>query len=61
MDQRMNEEVKVAVQIQSDCFCDEAQRENDEFLKTADENMQKIIKKQVKEFRKDFERISKGV
>nr|GEY34112.1 hypothetical protein [Tanacetum cinerariifolium] len=28
---------------------DEAQRENDEFLKTVDENMQKIIKEQVKE------------
>nr|GEW61464.1 hypothetical protein [Tanacetum cinerariifolium] len=28
----------------SDRLCDEAQRENDEFLKTVDENMQKIIK-----------------
>nr|GEU41656.1 hypothetical protein [Tanacetum cinerariifolium] len=46
MDQRMNEAVKVAVQIQSDRLCDEAQRENDEFLKTVDENMQKIIKEQ---------------
>nr|GFB05143.1 hypothetical protein [Tanacetum cinerariifolium] len=44
MDQRMNEVVKVAVQIQSDRIRDEAQRENDEFLKTVDENMQKIIK-----------------
>nr|GEW43620.1 reverse transcriptase domain-containing protein [Tanacetum cinerariifolium] len=35
MDQRMNEAVKVAVQIQSDRLSDEAQRENDEFLKTA--------------------------
>nr|GEZ21725.1 hypothetical protein [Tanacetum cinerariifolium] len=33
----------------SDRLCDEAQRENDEFLKTVDENMQKIIKEQVKE------------
>nr|GFC06365.1 hypothetical protein [Tanacetum cinerariifolium] len=49
MDQRMNEAVKVAVQIQSDHLRDEAQRENDEFLKTVDENMQKIIKEQVKE------------
>nr|GFA92111.1 hypothetical protein [Tanacetum cinerariifolium] len=49
MDQRMNEVVKVAVQIQSDRLRDEAQRENDEFLKTVDENMQKIIKEQVKE------------
>nr|GEX01285.1 retrovirus-related Pol polyprotein from transposon TNT 1-94 [Tanacetum cinerariifolium] len=45
----MNEPVKVAVQIQSDCLRDEAQRENDEFLKTVDENMQKLIKEQVKE------------
>nr|GEZ78517.1 hypothetical protein [Tanacetum cinerariifolium] len=44
MDQRMNEAVKVAVQIQSDHLRDEAQAENDEFLKTIDENMQKIIK-----------------
>nr|GEZ30442.1 hypothetical protein [Tanacetum cinerariifolium] len=49
MDQQMNKEVKVAVQIQSDRLCDEAQTENDEFLKTVDENMQKIIKEQVKE------------
>nr|GEV35955.1 hypothetical protein [Tanacetum cinerariifolium] len=49
MDQRMNEAVKVVVQIQSDRLRDEAQKENDEFLKTIDENMQKIIKEQVKE------------
>nr|GEX96560.1 transposase, Ptta/En/Spm, transposase, Tnp1/En/Spm-like protein [Tanacetum cinerariifolium] len=49
MDQRMNEAVKVAVQIQSDRLRDEAQADNDEFLKTIDENMQKIIKEQVKE------------
>nr|GEY19982.1 hypothetical protein [Tanacetum cinerariifolium] len=49
MDQRMNEAVKVAIQIQSDRLRDEAQAENDEFLKTIDENMQKIIKEQVKE------------
>nr|GEY38526.1 hypothetical protein [Tanacetum cinerariifolium] len=46
MDQRMNEAVKVAVQIQSDRLRDEAQAENDDFLKTIDENMQKIIKEQ---------------
>nr|GFA82290.1 hypothetical protein [Tanacetum cinerariifolium] len=46
---RMNEAVKVAIQIQSDRLCDEAQRDNDEFLNTVDENMQKIIKEQVKE------------
>nr|GEY94061.1 hypothetical protein [Tanacetum cinerariifolium] len=33
----------------SDRLRDEAQKENDEFLKTINENMQKIIKKQVKE------------
>nr|GEX03218.1 hypothetical protein [Tanacetum cinerariifolium] len=49
MDQRINKAVKVAVQIQSDRLRDEAQKENDEFLKTIDENMQKIIKEQVKE------------
>nr|GEX24868.1 hypothetical protein [Tanacetum cinerariifolium] len=49
IDQWMNKEVKVAIQIQSDRLCDEAQRENDEFLKNVDENMQKINKEQVKE------------
>nr|GFA90346.1 hypothetical protein [Tanacetum cinerariifolium] len=49
MDQRMNDAVKIVVQIQSDRLHDEAQAKNDEFLKTIDENMQKIIKEQVKE------------
>nr|GEU47136.1 hypothetical protein [Tanacetum cinerariifolium] len=49
MDQRMNEAVKVAVQIQFDRLCNEAQKENDEFLKTVDKNIKKIIKEQVKE------------
>nr|GFC85478.1 hypothetical protein [Tanacetum cinerariifolium] len=49
MDQQINEAVKVAVQIQSDRLRDEAQRDNDEILKTIDENTQKIIKEQVKE------------
>nr|GEV46327.1 hypothetical protein [Tanacetum cinerariifolium] len=49
MDQRMNEAVKVAVQIQSNRLRDETQKENDEFLKTIDENVQKIITEQVKE------------
>nr|GFD16692.1 hypothetical protein [Tanacetum cinerariifolium] len=48
-DQRMNEEVKIAVQIQFDRLRDEAYTDNDEFLKTIDKNMQKIIKEQVKE------------
>nr|GEV00504.1 hypothetical protein [Tanacetum cinerariifolium] len=49
MDQRINEAIKVAVQIQSDRLYEEAQVENYEFLKTVYENMQKIIKEQVKE------------
>nr|GFA99953.1 hypothetical protein [Tanacetum cinerariifolium] len=49
MDQRMNEAVKVAVQIQSNRLHDETQRQNDEFLRTVDENMKKINKEQVKE------------
>nr|GEW88945.1 hypothetical protein [Tanacetum cinerariifolium] len=49
MDQRMNEAVNVAVQIQSDRLCDEAQVDNEEFPKNLDENIQKIIKEQVKE------------
>nr|GEW59518.1 hypothetical protein [Tanacetum cinerariifolium] len=49
MDQRMNEAVKVSVQIQSDRLRDEAQVKNEEFLKNLDENIQKIIKEQVKE------------
>nr|GFC88252.1 hypothetical protein [Tanacetum cinerariifolium] len=49
MDQRMNEAVKVVIQLQSDRLRDEAQKENDEFLKTIDKNMQKIINDQVKE------------
>nr|GEZ06603.1 monodehydroascorbate reductase [Tanacetum cinerariifolium] len=49
MDQRMNEAVKVTVQIQSGRLRDEAQRENDEFLRTVDENIKKVIKEQVKD------------
>nr|GEX54116.1 hypothetical protein [Tanacetum cinerariifolium] len=49
MDQQMNEAVRVAIQIQSDRLRDEAQKENDKFLRSVDENMKKIIKEQVKE------------
>nr|GEY25162.1 retrovirus-related Pol polyprotein from transposon TNT 1-94 [Tanacetum cinerariifolium] len=49
LEAKMNEAVKVAIQIQSDRLRNEAQRDNDEFLNTVDENMQKIIKEQVKE------------
>nr|GEW75567.1 hypothetical protein [Tanacetum cinerariifolium] len=48
MDQRMNEAVKVAVQIQLDRLRDEAQVDNEEFLKNLDKNIQKIITEQVK-------------
>nr|GEU34406.1 Gag-Pol polyprotein [Tanacetum cinerariifolium] len=66
MDQRMHEAVKVAVQIQSDRLREEAQRENDEFIKTVDENMKNIIKEQVKEqvkvqVSKIFSRIKQAV
>nr|GEW24647.1 hypothetical protein [Tanacetum cinerariifolium] len=46
MDQRMNEAVNVAVQIQSDRLRDEAQAENEEFFKNLEENIQNIIKEQ---------------
>nr|GEZ83308.1 hypothetical protein [Tanacetum cinerariifolium] len=49
MDQKRNEAVKVVVQIQSDRLWDEAQAENEEFLKNLNENIQKIIQEQVKE------------
>nr|GFA53938.1 hypothetical protein [Tanacetum cinerariifolium] len=48
MNQQMNEAVRVAVQIQTDRLRDSYQRENDEFLRTIDENMKRIIKEQVK-------------
>nr|GEW56767.1 hypothetical protein [Tanacetum cinerariifolium] len=52
MDQQLNEAVKVAVQIQSDCIRDEAKKENDEFLKTIDENMN-LYKAIVKAYESD--------
>nr|GFB82496.1 hypothetical protein [Tanacetum cinerariifolium] len=48
MHQQMPEAVREAVQTQTDRLQDSIQRENDEFLKTIDENMRKIIKEQVK-------------
>nr|GEW26493.1 uncharacterized mitochondrial protein AtMg00810-like [Tanacetum cinerariifolium] len=48
MNQHMTEAVGVAVQIQTNRLCDSYQRENDEFLRTIDENMKRIIKEQVK-------------
>nr|GEX62071.1 hypothetical protein [Tanacetum cinerariifolium] len=48
IDHQMNEPVKVAVQLQYDRLRDEAQAENEDFLNKLDENIQKIIKEQVK-------------
>nr|GEV17804.1 hypothetical protein [Tanacetum cinerariifolium] len=48
IDHRMNEAVKVAVQLQSDRLRDEAQAEKEDFLNKLNENIQKIIKEQVK-------------
>nr|GFB42149.1 hypothetical protein [Tanacetum cinerariifolium] len=53
MNQQMNEAVRVAVQIQTDRLRDSYQRENDEFLRTIDDNMKRIIKEQVKSQVKD--------
>nr|GEZ38217.1 hypothetical protein [Tanacetum cinerariifolium] len=48
MNQQMNEAVRVAVQIQTDRLRDSYQRKNDEFIRTIDDNMKRIIKEQVK-------------
>nr|GEX77455.1 hypothetical protein [Tanacetum cinerariifolium] len=48
MTQQMTKAIREAVQIQNDRLQDSFQRENDEFLRTIDENMKKIIKGQVK-------------
>nr|GFB01136.1 hypothetical protein [Tanacetum cinerariifolium] len=53
MNQQMHEAVRVAVQIQTDRFHDSYQRENDEFLKTINDNIKRIIKEQVKSQVKD--------
>nr|GEV58536.1 hypothetical protein [Tanacetum cinerariifolium] len=49
IDHRINEAVKVAVQLQSNRLRNEAQADNEDFLDKLDENIQKIIKEQVKE------------
>nr|GFA84470.1 hypothetical protein [Tanacetum cinerariifolium] len=48
MNQQMTEAIREAVQIQTDRLQYSFQRENDEFLRTIDDNMKKIIKEQVK-------------
>nr|GEZ22428.1 hypothetical protein [Tanacetum cinerariifolium] len=49
IDHRINEAVKVVVQLQSDMLQNEAQAKNEDFINKLDENIQKIIKEQVKE------------
>ncbi|GJV47077.1 hypothetical protein Tco_1437289 [Tanacetum coccineum] len=46
---KLNEAVKVAVQLQSEKLREEAQAKNEAFINKIDENMKKIIKEQVKE------------
>nr|GFC00797.1 hypothetical protein [Tanacetum cinerariifolium] len=46
MHQQMPEAIQEAVRTQTDRLQDFIQRENDEFLKTIDDNMKKIIKEQ---------------
>nr|GFB96916.1 hypothetical protein [Tanacetum cinerariifolium] len=48
MHQEMMEAIREAVQTQTDRLQDSIQRENDEFLRTINDNMKKIIKEQVK-------------
>nr|GEZ23221.1 hypothetical protein [Tanacetum cinerariifolium] len=48
MHQEMTEAVREAVQIQTYWLQDSLQRENDEFLRTINDNMKKIIKEHVK-------------
>ncbi|GJW20309.1 hypothetical protein Tco_0030931 [Tanacetum coccineum] len=45
---KMNEAVKIAVQLHSDRLRDEAQAENPDFINKLDDNIKKIIKEQVK-------------
>ncbi|GKD84544.1 hypothetical protein Tco_1355698 [Tanacetum coccineum] len=63
---KMNEAIKIAIQLQSDRLRDEAQSENEDFLNKLDDNIKKIIKDQVKEqvkaqVSKIFPRIEKTV
>nr|GEX97038.1 hypothetical protein [Tanacetum cinerariifolium] len=46
MNQQMTEAVRVAVQRQTNWLHDSYQRENDEFIRTIDKNMKRIIKEQ---------------
>ncbi|GKB09577.1 hypothetical protein Tco_0837889 [Tanacetum coccineum] len=46
---KMNEDVKTAIQLESDRLRDESQAKNEYFLNKLDDNIKKIIKDQVKE------------
>nr|GEX34041.1 retrovirus-related Pol polyprotein from transposon TNT 1-94 [Tanacetum cinerariifolium] len=48
LNNRMNEAMKVAVQLQSNKLREEAQADNEDFINKLDENIKKIIKEQVK-------------
>ncbi|GJW90201.1 hypothetical protein Tco_0167754 [Tanacetum coccineum] len=63
---KMNEAVKIAVQLQSDRLRDEAQAENADFINKLDDNIKKVIKEQVKaqvkeQVTKIFPRIEKTI
>nr|GEZ21887.1 hypothetical protein [Tanacetum cinerariifolium] len=45
---KMNEDVKTDVQLQSDILRDESQAKNEDFINKLDENIKKVIKEQVK-------------
>ncbi|GJR99504.1 hypothetical protein Tco_0316013 [Tanacetum coccineum] len=46
---KMNEAIKIVIQLRSSRLRDEAQAENEDFLNKLDDNIKKIIKNQVKE------------
>nr|GEZ48265.1 hypothetical protein [Tanacetum cinerariifolium] len=48
IDHWMNKAIKVAIHLQSDRLRDDAQAKNEDFINKLDENIQKIIKEQVK-------------
>nr|GFA50855.1 hypothetical protein [Tanacetum cinerariifolium] len=61
MHQQMPEAVREAVQIQTDRLQDFIQRENDEFLRTIDDNMKKIIKETLNDVRNALDDRLKGI
>nr|GFA40316.1 hypothetical protein [Tanacetum cinerariifolium] len=60
MNQQMNEAVRVEVQIQIDRLCDSYQKENDEFLRTIDDNMKTRLKvKSTNKFQRSYQELNK--